>query len=185
MSILALLFGLLCAPAPAPAQDDMEVPVARQVSLLTRVLAFDRGLAGDGPLVIGVVYQERHRASRRTADEVEAAFGTATTIHGRLVRVAFVPLSSPSRLGNALRAAGAEVAYLAPLRGADIGAVAVGAASAGAVTVTGVRRYVSEGVAVGIGLRDGRPEILLHRRAANTCGADFSARLLQIATLVE
>ncbi|WP_412063611.1 YfiR/HmsC family protein [Rubrivirga sp. IMCC45206] len=162
--------------------DDMEVPVGRQVPLLTRVLAFDRSMAGSRPLVVAIVYQERNRASRQAFEAAAAAFSRAT-VQGRAVRVAGVPMTSLPRVSAALRSA--DVAYVAPLRGVDVAALVRASAAAGVLTVTGVRAYVQAGAAVGIGLRDGRPEILLHRRAARAAGADFSARLLQLATFVD
>jgi hypothetical protein len=162
----------------------MEVPVGRQVPLLMRVLAFDRSLAGSDPLVVAVVYQEGSRESRRAGDDFEAALrARPARVHGRPVRAVPVALASAADLGRQLRRAGAEAAYLAPLRSVDVGAVARSAAGAGALTLTGVRDYVSDGVAVGVGLRGGRPEILLNPGAAP--GADLSARLLQLATIVD
>jgi len=162
--------------------DEMEVPVEQQVSLIVRVLAFDRSLAGDGPLVVAVVYQDRNRDSQRAFRAAHAGFA-GQTVQGRAVRVVGVPMTTVPRVAAALRQA--DVAYLAPLRSVDVGALARAGSAAGVLTVTGVRRYVGAGAAVGIGLRDGRPEILLHRRSAEASGADFSARLLQLATLVD
>ena len=181
----AVAAALLCLGAALP-PDDMDVPVARQVPLLTRVLSFDRSLGGPAHLVIAVVYQDRNRASRHTYDAfVQAVAARSPTVQGRPVRVAPVELGATSSVTGRLRSMGADVAYVAPLRGVDVRALARGAAGEGVLTLTGVRRYVDAGVAVGIGLRDGRPEILLNRRAADAAGADLSARLLQLATIVD
>lgn len=183
LAAIVLVFASLGA---GPDGGDMEVPVSRQVPLLTRVLAFDRSLGGSGPLVVAVVFQEPNRASREARDAfVEALRAQPATAHGRPVRVAPVALGSASGLAGQLRRAGAEAAYIAPLQGVDAGALARAAAEAGALSLTGVREYVSAGVAVGVGLRGGRPEILLNRRAAAAAGADLSARLLQLATVVD
>ena len=166
--------------------DEMEVPIDRQIPLLTRVLAFDRSLAGSGPLTVAVVYQERSRSSRQTYEAVVGAVERGSpSVQGRQVRVVPVPLTTVRALPRALRRARADVAYIAPLRAVDVGALARAAAETRVVTATGVRSYVRAGAAVGIGLRDGRPEILLNRRASEAAGADFSARLLQLATLVD
>lgn len=181
--VVALALGLSGA---VPLSDEMEVPVDRQVPLLARVLSFDRSLAGSSPLVVAVVYQDQNRQSRQTYEAVlRAVASEGLTVQGRPVRVAAVPLTEVGTAAQGLRRARADVAYVAPLRGIDVAALARAASSGGVRTVTGVRRYVEDGVAVGIGLRDGRPEILLHRRAASAAGADFSARLLQLVTLVD
>ncbi len=164
----------------------MEVPVSRQVPLLTRVLAFDRSLEGSGPLTVALVYQERNRESRAARDAFIAALqAQPQTVHGRPIRVASVAVTSASGLAAQLRQASADAAYVAPLQGIDAGAVGRAASSARVLSITGVRDYVSAGVAIGVGLRGGRPEILLNRRAAEAAGADLSARLLQLATTVD
>ena len=179
----------LCVAAGAlgagPAPDEMEVPVGRQVELFARALAFDRHLAGDGPLVLAVVYQGGSRDSRRAYDDVAAAARAGLRVQRRPVRVVGVDVGAGAPAARDLQRAGAAVAYVAPLRGVDVRAFARSAAGAGVLTLTGVRGYVGAGVGLGVGLRDGRPEILLNRRAAEASGADFSARLLQLATLVD
>lgn len=184
LAFSALAIALLCAATVDSV--DMEVPVSRQVPLLTRVLAFDRSLEGSGALVVALVHQEQNRESRAARDAFAAALREQpSTVHGRPVRLVSVAVTSASGLASQLRQAGADAAYIAPLRGLDAGAVGRAASSAGALSLTGVREYVSAGVAIGVGLRGGRPEILLNRRAAEAAGADLSARLLQLATSVD
>jgi hypothetical protein len=52
------------------------------------------------------------------------------------------------------------------------------------LTLTGVAEYVRAGIAVGIGVRDDRPEILVNLAAARAAGADFSAQLLLLARVI-
>ncbi len=167
--------------------DDMDVPVAQQVPLLTRVLSFDRALGGAAPLVVAVVYQERNRASRQAYREFAQTLAArgVTTVQGRPLRVVPVPVGAGPSVRAPLDRAGADVAYVAPLQGLDVRALAEAASRGGVLTLTGVRRYVDAGVAVGVGRRGGRPEILLNRRAAAAAGADLSSRLLQLATIVD
>ena len=181
VTVLAVVLGM----GPVVAVD-MEVPVSRQVPLLTRVLAFDRSLEGSGPLLVALVYQPPNRESRAARDAFVAALqGQALTVHGRSVRVASVAVTSAAGLKAQLREVGADAAYIAPLRGLGARAVGRAASEAGVLSLTGVREYVTQGVAIGVGLRGGRPEILLSRGAAEAAGADLSARLLQIATTVD
>ncbi len=185
-SLATTALAVLLLGAATVGAVDMEVPVSRQVPLLTRVLAFDRSLEGTGSLTVAVVYQEQNRESRAARDAFVAALrGQATTVHGRPVRAVPVAVTSASRLADQLRQVGAKAAYVAPLRGLSAGAVGRAASDAGALSLTGMREYVSEGVAIGVGLRGGRPEILLNRRAAQAAGANLSARLLQLATTVD
>jgi hypothetical protein len=184
LTLVVFAVGVVGAsPAGGTASNETEVPVERQVPLLTRVLAFDRSLKGTAPLVLAVVYQAENRASQQAHDAFVRAFERRpASVQGRPVRVVSVSAASAER---ELRTLGADVAYVAPLRGIDVGRLAGALSEAGVLTLTGVRRYVEVGVALGVGLRDGRPEILLNQRAASAAGADLSARLLQLATVVD
>ncbi|MEM1042394.1 MAG: YfiR family protein [Bacteroidota bacterium] len=183
-TLLAALALGVTSPGAA-GQGEMEVPVERQVPLLTRTLAFDRSLKGSEPLVLAVVYQDRNRASLLVRDAfVQALEESRPIIQGRPVRVVPVSAASPGEVARDLQRLGAEVAYVTPLRGADVSALARALCDAEVLGLTGVRRYVTDGVALGVGMRDGRPEILLNQDAADSAGADLSARLLQLVTLV-
>ena len=52
------------------------------------------------------------------------------------------------------------------------------------ITTTGVPEYVEQGVAVGIGVRQDRPEILINLRSSKSAGSEFDASLLRIARVV-
>ena len=51
-------------------------------------------------------------------------------------------------------------------------------------TLTGVPDYVRRGVAVGIGVEQDKPQILINLGAARAEGSDFDASLLRIAIVV-
>ncbi|PYP39871.1 MAG: hypothetical protein DMD43_09830 [Gemmatimonadetes bacterium] len=52
-------------------------------------------------------------------------------------------------------------------------------------SATGVRSYVEKGVAVGIGVRQDKPEILINLPASRSEGSEFDASLLRIATVLK
>jgi hypothetical protein len=52
------------------------------------------------------------------------------------------------------------------------------------VSLTGVAEYVNEGVAVGIGIKNKRPKILINLHSAIHSGADFSSELLNLAQVL-
>jgi hypothetical protein len=51
--------------------------------------------------------------------------------------------------------------------------------------MSGVPRHVASGLALGVGLRGGRPRILVHVEASRLEGADLSAELLKLAEIVK
>lgn len=183
---LALLFVALPGPAPSLSAQEMAVPMAIQTSVFFRVLEYDRDLAdrvGD-ELVIGVAYQLRNRASLNARDELVASGGEATVM-GIPIRYVEFPLLADNSLADSLRAHQVDVLYISPLRSVRVEDVISAATEQGALTWTGVLEYCELGVAVAIGERGGRPEIVINLDAARAAGARFSAQLLKLARLVD
>ena len=168
------------AATPAAAQQ-MAAPVDVQFSLFYRIFSYDRNLerrAASG-LVIGVVFQPDVRASvlaRNDAMRQPVPEGV-----GFAVRMVAIPLSERTDVDSAAGAAGCNVLYVTPLRAVDVAEIARSARARDILTLTGVPEYVLEGVAVGIGVRGDRPEILVNLNASRQQGADFSAQLLRLA----
>lgn len=179
---------VLLAAATAARAQDPPVPSDLQYTLLAKVLTYDRNLrsrAGD-ELVIAVVYQESFPASNAAMKAFEDAYAGSRfhAIDVMPIRIVSIALRDLDRLEKQLREKQADVVYLAPLRAVAPEAVAHAATRAGALTVTGVPEYVSQGAAVGFGLEAGRPKVLIDAVLAREQGADFSSRLLAMAELV-
>ena len=173
---LASLLSTLCLAASAIAQD-VEVAPAVQIPILVKVLSFDRGQRGARELSVGVVYQSGNRASSFIRDEVVRALGAQG------VRVVSIDLDH-DRLSDVLAEADLRAIYVTPLRATDIGTVAAAARDARVTSLTGVPSYVSNGLAVGVGNRGGRPRILINLEASRREGADLGAELLKLAEIV-
>jgi hypothetical protein len=157
--------------------------VAVQVPLFLKVISFDRQLRARGQTeyVVAIAYQSGNRASVDARDEVARAIKAEhPTVLGLPVRVVMVDLDHES-VSECLKAHGASLLYIAPLRAVDVGAIASTASAAGVTTVTGVPQYVSQGVAVGVRLQRERPRILINLQGARSQGADFAAELLKLA----
>ena len=74
--------------------------------------------------------------------------------------------------------------YEPPLRAVDIQRIAAATRARHVRSLTAVPGAVADGVAVGLGTRAQRPEILGHLTAAAAEGAEFTAQLLRIARIV-
>ena len=175
----AVVLLLVLAAASGLAQE-MAVPTDLQFSLFYRILTYDRALErrASGGLVIGVVYQGRFRASALASEQALRQAPSAPA--GFQVRL--VPLDLDSiDLGQAVEASGCDVLYVTPLRAVGIRAVTAVSHAHGILTLTGVPAYVEAGLAVGIGLRGDRPEIVVNLDAVRAEGSDFSAQLLRLA----
>jgi hypothetical protein len=178
---VALAVGMSVA-IPTLAAQEVPVPVRVQVPLLLRILSFDRNLARRraGDLVVAVLYQSRNRSSLAIAEEVTRLLGSLSG-----TEAVGIDLDKVTDLRAALAQSGGQVLYVSPLRGVEISGIVRVSRGAGVTTVTGVPRYVEEGISIGLDLKAERPEIVVNLEGARAEGADFTAQLLKLARLVK
>jgi hypothetical protein len=178
---VALAVGMSVA-IPTLAAQEVPVPVRVQVPLLFRILSFDRNLARRraGDLVVAVLYQSRNRSSLAIAEEVTLLLGSLSS-----TEAVGIDLDKVTDLRAALAQSGGQVLYVSPLRGVEISGIVRVSRGAGVTTVTGVPRYVEEGISIGLDLKAERPEIVVNLEGARAEGADFTAQLLKLARLVK
>lgn len=184
---LMALMALVVLPATRAGAQDMDVPVGTQVSVLVKVIGFDRQLPVRAPaeIVIGIAFQGGSRTSRVAREEARRVFAAVRGgINGVPIRVESIDLDD-ERLDAALRRLAPTFLYVTPLRAADIDAIVVASRAARVTTMTGVARYVARGVAIGVALHDARPRILVNLEAARLEGADLASELLKLATIVK
>lgn len=166
----------------------MALPVSTQWSLFDRILGFDRALderTEDG-LVLGVLYQDRNRVSSTAMGDIITATRDAP---GRILnedRITIVSIEATSLddLGRRLVEGRVDLLYLTPLRAQNASEIAEVASGLRIPTLTGVQEYMDEGVCLGLGLRGGRPEILVNLEGCRSVGMDLSSELLKLATVV-
>jgi hypothetical protein len=179
------LAGLVSSFRPLPAQD-MDVPMRVQMPILLKVISFDRQLHSRAQrgVIVGVLMQRGNRASVIAHDQaVEILTAPGTAVDGIPVRVVTFDLDRQS-----LQAVFANTTlthlYVTPLRAVDIGELASEARTAHVTTMTGVPEHLGRGLSIGVGLRGGRPRILVNVDASRAEGAELSAELLKLAELV-
>lgn len=182
---LALLFASGLGGTAPP--SDVPLPPELHYLLLAKALSFDRAFARFGDeVVLAVVYQEEYPASRAVANAFTraAAASPAKAVNGVPVRVVRVRLAETAQLAEQLRAAGADVAYVAPLRAVRVGAVVSAAHQAGAATCTGVPAYVAEGVALAVSRKGERSHLVVAIEQAHSEGSEYGSQLLGWAEVV-
>ena len=184
---LAVLLALL--PALTAWAQEMPVPVDVQQPLFVKILAYERTLQarGDAVLRIGIVYQSRYRESLRTQEALmrPPEAGPLALADGTPIEFVALELTTMEALAEQLEVEPVDALYIAPLRAQGIEALADLGRTRRLLTLTGVPAYVEEGLAVGVGLKEGRrPEILINLDAAEQAGAQFSARLLKLARIL-
>lgn len=172
--LLAVCFAIgICVSAHA------EVPADVQWALFSKIWHFDRSLSQSDELTVAVLYQSNYRASAEAKDEL------MTAARGQLkIRCTPVALDDPNRLEALLAGVVADVFYVTPLRGVDIASIARISARRHVKTVTATPEYVEAGLAVGLRVRNDRPDILINLAAARAEGSDLPAPLLKLSTIV-
>lgn len=185
--VLGTVVLLLLTPRGAAQAQAMDLPVETQIPIFLKLLTFDRNLdtqPGAG-LVIAILYQGGNRESLQTQRQVESELRKAgQLIDGLSTRVIAIDLERED-LARRLREEGVAAMYVSPLRAADLKQILEVSRAGHVRSFSGVTRYVSQGVAMGVTLRGDLPQILVNLAAAREEGADYPAQVLKLARVVE
>jgi hypothetical protein len=187
--LLGAALGICCSAAATRLQaQEIVVPVAVQIPILVKILNFDRRLPERvrDHVVVGVLFQGRYRTSAHVAEEVcrnlrDLPRGSVGTLELKCVNI---DMDDTPALDSILRRERINVLYVSPLRAVPLKGVVTASRAAGITTVTGVPRYVENGLAIGVDMNGERPEILVNLAASRAEGAELTAHLLKLARLV-
>ncbi|MBI5648451.1 MAG: YfiR family protein [Ignavibacteriae bacterium] len=186
-ALVAAVFLVPLTPRLLQAQE-VEIPVDMQVSLFSRILTFDRALAKPArqEFVIGILYQKNVRISSELAAELQhAADVQQVQSGGQGLRFVPLPIRDLGDVESAIKTPQLDAVYVTPLRLIDIRALSDATRRRGILSLTGVPEYVEKGIAVGLESAGNRAQIIVNLAAATAEGADFSAKLLNIARVVQ
>jgi hypothetical protein len=184
--LLRALLALVITASPAAGQEP-QVPAELQARLFVKILSYDRTLAAPAPrdVVLGVLVQRRHRASLDAAEAMTAAIRALPPPTAPEPRLRAVLVDAElDGLAGQLESLHVDALYVTPLRAVSAGEVLGVTRPRGVRTLTGVPDYVRQGLAVGLAVRDDRPEIVINLTAARAEGADLSSQLLKVARVI-
>jgi len=183
----AIFFGLALL-AQAPSLLAQGLPASAQVPLILKVLTYDRQFeAKTSPEVkIGIVYSPGDAESSKATDAITAILNkfSGKTVKKLPIKYWTIEYVSPARLEAVVKERGINVIYVSPGNDNNLAAIVRLSQASKITTTTGVPDYVRSGIAVGIGSRRGKPQILINLEAAKSEGSEFDASLLRIATVV-
>ena len=188
--VLTFLLGFPPAPVPLRAAEAMPFPADVQVTLLLKILTYDRSFQfkAKSGVTIGVVYVPTDPESVRAKDAIAKTLALVSdrTIKNQPIRHVAIEYPGAAALERAVRANKVTVFYIAPGNADSLAALLKLSRTYGITTATGVPEYVQRGVAIGIGIRaDKKPEILINLPSSRSEGSEFDASLLRIATVVK
>ena len=186
---LALLAATFVLAASTTVAEEEMAPAKVQYALFMKILTLDRELTSrvGEELVIGVLYQPQVRESWLAKDDFMRVMKTSSIRNVRGIPVRCVPIAvgNLSKLDRHAEQHHVDAFYVGPLRTIDIGELAFIARKRHVSTLSGIPGYVENGLAVGVGLKGRKPEILINLEAARAEGADFNAQLLRLARVVK
>lgn len=171
---------ILTAASIHGVEPEMVVPADVQVALFVNVLKLDRNFDVTRAITIAIVYQQEFRASALAKDEMAAALGRLKPP----IRCVLIQARVQQELREQVTAVDADAIYVTPLRAVDVAEIAAISHQRHLRTFTGVPAYVDAGIAVGVGLRNNRPLLLINLCGAKAEGAAFTAQLLSLARIV-
>jgi len=178
--VAALLLMLSVLSAAAAYGETASIPADVQMLLFAKIWMFDRSLATRDEVVVAVLYQSSFRASSDSKDQMMAAARSTT----RKVRCVPVALDRTGHIEEDLRQVSADVFYVTEMRGIDITTIVRVSRSRNIKTISVVMDYITAGVAIGLRVRNDRPDIVVNLAAAKAEGSDLTAQLLRVATIL-
>jgi hypothetical protein len=177
-ALLVILFASIALPARA---QTSAIPAAVQLLLFGKIWMFDRSVANNDHLVVAVLYQSSLRSSAEAKDELIAAIRTS----GSKIRCIPIALDDIANLSRALQQVSADVFYVTEMRGINIQDVVRISRARHIKTITAVDGYVEAGIAIGLRVRNDKPNIVVNLSAAKAEGSDLAAQLLRLSTIIE
>ncbi len=165
--------------------QQMPLPVKDQMPLFLKILSYDKNLPQRGEeIVLGVLYQERYRASLLAKEEVFTVMESFETVSGRPIRLVPVALDAAGDLNTRLSEAGVNIIYVAPVRAFNLEQITNVSQAGTMLTLTGVPTYLSEGLSVSLDVKGGKPLILINLPTSEAEGAKFHSQLLKLAQVI-
>jgi hypothetical protein len=174
--------------AAAPDADVMPVSPDLQIPLILKVLTYDRHFENRASteLTVGIVYSPENAASAQAMTAIAGVFQTFSdkTVRNVAIRYSSVGFTNQEALERFAQSNKVNVFYIAPGNARNLETLLKISGVQQIVTTTGVPEYVEKGVAVGIGVRQDKPQILINLPSSKSAGVEFDASLLRIARVI-
>jgi hypothetical protein len=167
----------------------MDIPVKDQVSLFAKILTYDRNFTKrvGKQIVLGIIYQRTFRGSSAAKDEILSLLEIPEGhVLGEIpLRYELIDVSTTIDLRELFEHLNVNILYVAPLRAFDLDIITEAAESKKILTLTGVSQYAEEGLAVSIGTKNDRPQIIINLISAKAEGADFNSNFLKLTRVIQ
>ena len=160
--VVAVLLVLVLFSIPAPAQDKVSAKV--QAALFMKLLAFYTNLGRD-PFTIHVV----------GAPEIAAEFKKLVGKTAGKAKLKKVTEGSGPPTGKA------QIVYV----GQDAKNLTQYCQANSVLSITGLSKFVDDGVTLGIGVENGKPKILLNLSSTKAENINWNPQILKVASTID
>ncbi|HOX27224.1 MAG TPA: YfiR family protein [Candidatus Krumholzibacteria bacterium] len=179
-----MLLGLLSAAA-----RPQDIPEASQLPIFFKLLTYDRTL-WEQPrsiLRIGLLHRPGDAASQANLVAMVEALTAAAdkTINGARFVTTTLAWSPPDELAPLLAGAQIDVLYVTAGNGEYLEAIQKETRGRDILTLAAIAEDVSAGLAVGLGILNGRPVVRVNLGALEAEGQQLDARVLKISEVVD
>lgn len=184
---LSLLLVFLLAAVFFCEGQDAPIPLDVQYRLLTKIVEFDRRFQGltEKKMVLAIIYQRKYRPSLEAQQEIEQLVKNQPKQGEISLDCIAIDLSPETDLKERLAESHVSLLYIAPLRSMDLDTITSVSRELKINTFTGVPEYAERGVAVAIGIKGNKPQIIVNLTAAKAEGSNYSSQLLGLARVIE
>ena len=182
-----ILIGLVWfAPAVTALADD--VPSDRQAMILARALAYDTKLkdrVGE-TLTIAVLYRQGDSDSEDVRDDMVKAFEKTAKlkVQGLPMNVVTIAFSDGASLEASITRAEVDAIYLSSGLDGGLREIISVARKKDISTLSGQKKYIEAGVAIGVVLQKRKPSIMVNLPATQAEGMNLMSDLLKLAKVI-
>ncbi len=187
-SMFKILLLLIISATNLHAEETL-VPLDRQAKLLLKVLSYDKTLQQrvGKQLSIGVLFDPDNAVSTAVARDGYTAFHQLRkfTVQGMKVTATMLAYRGGKELAAYMKEHGINTLYVTPGLDDALSTVLRVSRAMESNTITGVEKYVTAGVAVGVVLRGKQPKILINLVAAAEHGNKFSSEIFRVSEVIQ
>jgi hypothetical protein len=182
--VLAVCAGNVRAWAAPPAA----VPPDHQAAIFARVLAFDRSLKArvGKTITIGILYLASDDDSKQARQRMTKAFDALERdIQDLPSRLASHAYHGPKDLAEWIDDNEVDVIYLTAGFEPMLSDVRTVVTQKKVVTLSPVRAYVEQGLAVAVVAQGNRPQLVVNLPATRAAGMDLDPKVLQLSDVIK
>lgn len=154
--------------------ETIPVPEKLQVALFIKILSYDRKIKSD--IKIGILDGSNKSDIQNSFQAVQGQ-----KISGYSFSVSTISVSEIS----SMKSKNIDVLYITSDNKSNLSNILKASKNSQVLTITGVPDYVNEGVSVGIGIKNGKPDILVNLSSSKAESHELSSQLLKLCTIVK